>query len=73
KVPLVTIPDVNWTDDMIWQLVEQIEWNKNWVVLLGKRKKGDKTSGNSKVVVYTWIGAAVLPTCHAINAMATGD
>ncbi|KIK79856.1 hypothetical protein PAXRUDRAFT_16099 [Paxillus rubicundulus Ve08.2h10] len=73
KAPSAAIPDVQWSDDLIWQLINQIERNENWVVLLGKRQKSDKTSSDSKVAVYQRIGAAILPTYHAINAVATGD
>ncbi|KIK73235.1 hypothetical protein PAXRUDRAFT_178957 [Paxillus rubicundulus Ve08.2h10] len=76
KAPSAAIPDVQWSDDMIWQLIDKIERNENRVVLLGKRQKSNvsgKTSGDSKVAVYQRIGAAVLPTYHTINAVATGD
>ncbi|KAF9232460.1 hypothetical protein BU15DRAFT_81226 [Melanogaster broomeanus] len=73
KAPTATIPDIQWSNDMVWQLIDQIERNENRVVLLGKWQKGNKTSGDSKVAVYQRIGAAVLPTYHAINAIATGD
>ncbi|KIK82230.1 hypothetical protein PAXRUDRAFT_14843 [Paxillus rubicundulus Ve08.2h10] len=73
KAPSAAILDVQWSDNMIWQLIDQIERNENWVVLLGKQQKSDKMSGDSKVAVYQRIGAAVLPTYHTINAVATGD
>jgi hypothetical protein len=37
----VTIPEIVWTDDLVWQLLAQIELSENRVVLLGKRKKGE--------------------------------
>ncbi|KAF9237991.1 hypothetical protein BU15DRAFT_62835 [Melanogaster broomeanus] len=83
KPPAIAIPDVNWTDNMIRQVVEQIERNENRVVLLGKRKTGDvhalamglihSRKRPATVAVYQRIGAAVLHTYHAINAVATGD
>ncbi|KIJ11216.1 hypothetical protein PAXINDRAFT_84771 [Paxillus involutus ATCC 200175] len=73
KAPSAAIPDVQWSDDMIWQLIDQMERNENQVVLLEKQQKSDKPSGDSKVAVYQCIGAAVLPTYHTINTVATGD
>jgi hypothetical protein len=37
----VTIPEIIWTDDLVWQLLAQIELSENRVMLLGKRKKGE--------------------------------
>lgn len=37
----VTIPEIVWTDDLVWQLLAQIELSENRVVLLGRRKKGE--------------------------------
>jgi hypothetical protein len=37
----VTIPEIVWTDDLVWQLLVQIELSENRVVLLGKQKKGE--------------------------------
>ncbi|KAF8550720.1 hypothetical protein OG21DRAFT_1524944 [Imleria badia] len=85
KAPAAPIPDVQWSDNMIWQLINQIERNENWIVLLGsdsvagkaeeerRLTECQKTSGDSKVAVYQRIGAAVLPTYHTINTVATGD
>jgi hypothetical protein len=39
--PTATIPDIQWSDDLIWQSISQIEWHEYQVVLLGKRQKGD--------------------------------
>ncbi|KAG0705837.1 hypothetical protein DFH29DRAFT_754365, partial [Suillus ampliporus] len=57
----------------IWQLLNQIELSENRVMLLGKRKKGDRTSGDSKVTVYQRMGAAIFPQLHSLNAVAVGD
>ncbi|KAG2358251.1 hypothetical protein BDR07DRAFT_1379535 [Suillus spraguei] len=38
---------------------------ENRVVLLGKRKKGENTSGDSKVMVYQRMAAAIFPNCTA--------
>jgi len=37
----VTIPEIVWTNNLVWQLLAQIELSENRVVLLGKRKKGE--------------------------------
>jgi hypothetical protein len=37
----ITIPEIVWTDDLVWQLLVQIELSENRVVLLDKRKKGE--------------------------------
>jgi hypothetical protein len=37
----VTIPEIVWTDDLVWQLLAQIELSENRVMLLGKQKKGE--------------------------------
>ncbi|KAG1728874.1 uncharacterized protein EDB91DRAFT_1060292 [Suillus paluster] len=69
----VTIPEIVWTDDLVWQLLVQIELSENRVMLLGKRKKGENTSGDSKVMVYQRMAAAVFPQLHSQNAVAMGD
>ncbi|KAG1724314.1 uncharacterized protein EDB91DRAFT_1087499 [Suillus paluster] len=69
----VTILEIVWTDDLVWQLLAQIELSENRVVLLGKRKKGKNTSGDSKVTVYQRMAAAVFPQLHSQNAVAMGD
>ncbi|KAG2353194.1 hypothetical protein BDR07DRAFT_1615088 [Suillus spraguei] len=71
----VTIPEIVWTDDLVWQLLAQIELseNRDRVVLLGKWKKGENTSGDSKVMVYQRMAAAVFPQLHSQNAVAMGD
>ncbi|KAG2065830.1 hypothetical protein BDR04DRAFT_956730, partial [Suillus decipiens] len=52
------IPEIVWTDDLVWQLLAQIELSENRVVLLGKQKKGENTSGDSKVTVYQRMAAS---------------
>ncbi|KAG1904297.1 uncharacterized protein F5891DRAFT_1275873 [Suillus fuscotomentosus] len=69
----VAIPEIEWTADVIWQLLTQIELSENRVVLLGKRKKGERTSGDSKVTVYQRMGAAIFPQLHSLNAVAVGE
>ena len=41
KPPAASIPKVNWTENMVWKLLKEIKCNKNWIVLLGKWKKGE--------------------------------
>ena len=41
KAPAAPIPDVQWSNNMIWQLIDQIKRNENQIVLLGKQKKND--------------------------------
>ncbi|KAG1744902.1 uncharacterized protein EDB91DRAFT_1080442 [Suillus paluster] len=69
----VTIPEIVWTDDLVWQLLVQIELSENRVMLLGKWKKGENTSGDSKVTVYQRMAAAVFLQLHSQNAVAMGD
>ncbi|KAG1748850.1 uncharacterized protein EDB91DRAFT_1078989 [Suillus paluster] len=69
----VTILEIVWTNDLVWQLLAQIELSENRVVVLGKRKKGKNTSGDSKVTVYQHMAAAVFPQLHSQNAVAMGD
>ncbi|KAG2072925.1 hypothetical protein BDR04DRAFT_1230188 [Suillus decipiens] len=69
----ITIPEIVWTDDLVWQLLAQIELSENRVVLLGKRKKGENTSGDSKVTVYQHMAASVFLQLHSQNAVAMGD
>ncbi|KAG2746063.1 hypothetical protein P692DRAFT_20741130, partial [Suillus brevipes Sb2] len=71
----VVIPEIEWTADVIWQLLTQIKLSENRVVLMGKRKKGktSKTLGNSKVTVYQHMGAAIFPQLHSLNAVAVGE
>ncbi|KAG2357974.1 hypothetical protein BDR07DRAFT_1612175 [Suillus spraguei] len=69
----VTIPEIVWTDDLVWQLLVQIELSENRVVLLGKWKKGENMSGDSKVTVYQRMVAAVFLQLHSQNAVAMGD
>jgi len=45
KAPAALILDVQWSNKMIWELIDQIERNENWIVLLGKRKKTDISRG----------------------------
>ncbi|OAX37930.1 hypothetical protein K503DRAFT_800842 [Rhizopogon vinicolor AM-OR11-026] len=68
----IAIPKIIWTDDLIWQLLGQIELPENRVVLFGKRKKGERTSSDSKVTAYQCIAAAILPHFHSLNAVAVG-
>jgi hypothetical protein len=37
----ITILEIVWTDDLVWQLLVQIELSENRVILLGKWKKGE--------------------------------
>ncbi|KAG1724315.1 uncharacterized protein EDB91DRAFT_1340086 [Suillus paluster] len=69
----VAIPEIEWTADVIWQLLTQIELSENRVVLLGKRKKGERTSGDSKVTIYQRMGATIFPQLHSLNAVAVGE
>jgi hypothetical protein len=39
----ITIPEIVWTDNLVWQLLAQIELSDHRVVLLGKWKKGEVT------------------------------
>ncbi|KAG2065332.1 hypothetical protein BDR04DRAFT_1033086 [Suillus decipiens] len=64
----ITIQEIVWTDNLVWQLLAQIELSENRVVLLGKRKKGENTSGDSKVTVYQRMAASVFPQLHSQNA-----
>ncbi|KAG1749293.1 hypothetical protein EDB19DRAFT_1904807 [Suillus lakei] len=64
----ITIHEIVWTDDLVWQLLAQIELSENRVMLLGKRKKGENTSGDSKVMVYQDMAAAIFPQLHSQNA-----
>ncbi|KAG2065131.1 hypothetical protein BDR04DRAFT_1033549, partial [Suillus decipiens] len=57
----------------VWQLLAQIELSENRVMLLGKQKKGENTSGDSKVTVYQCMAASVFPQLHSQNAVAMGD
>ncbi|KAG1758316.1 hypothetical protein EDD22DRAFT_784115 [Suillus occidentalis] len=69
----ITILEIVWTDDLVWQLLAQIELSENRVMLLGKQKKGKNMSGDSKVMVYQCMAAAVFPQLHSQNAVAMGD
>ncbi|KAG1795444.1 uncharacterized protein HD556DRAFT_1307595 [Suillus plorans] len=69
----VAIPKIEWTADVIWQLLAQIELPENRVILLGKRKKGERTSGDSKVTVYQRMGSTIFLQLHSLNAVAIGE
>ncbi|KAG1807176.1 uncharacterized protein BJ212DRAFT_1303623 [Suillus subaureus] len=67
----VTILEIVWTNDLVWQLLAQIELSENRVMLLGKQKKGEVS--DSKVTVYQHMAASVFPQLHSQNAVAMGD
>ncbi|KAG2357618.1 hypothetical protein BDR07DRAFT_1297277 [Suillus spraguei] len=69
----ITILEIVWTDDLVWQLLAQIKLSENRVVLPGKRKKGENMSGDSKVMVYQHMAAAIFLQLHSQNAVAMGD
>ncbi|KAG0692564.1 hypothetical protein DFH29DRAFT_1008435 [Suillus ampliporus] len=69
----VAIPEIEWTADIIWQLLNQIELSENRVVLLGKHKKGERTLGDSKVTIYQRMGAAIFLQLYSLNVVAVGD
>ncbi|KAI6094257.1 hypothetical protein F5141DRAFT_1224644 [Pisolithus sp. B1] len=67
------IPEVKWTEPLTWRLLDEIERDENRIVLLGKRKKGEKSSGDRKITVFKCMGAVVLPDLHALDPVACGD
>ncbi|KAG1785028.1 uncharacterized protein HD556DRAFT_1451113 [Suillus plorans] len=72
KDAALAIPDVHWSKDMTWSLLSEVEKDDNRLVLLGKRKKKENTSGDSKITVFQQIGAVVLPKSYKLNPTATG-
>ncbi|KAG1852199.1 hypothetical protein F4604DRAFT_1933770 [Suillus subluteus] len=69
----ITIPEITWTNDLIWKLLAEIELPENRVVLLGKQKKRENTSGDSKATVYQRTAAVIFPQFHNLNPTVTGD
>ncbi|KAI6043761.1 hypothetical protein EDC04DRAFT_3138362 [Pisolithus marmoratus] len=67
------IPEVKWTEPLTWKLLDEIERNENRIVLLGKRKKGEKSSGDRKITVFKRMGTVILPDLYALDPVACGD
>lgn len=67
------IPEVKWTEPLAWKLLDEIEQDENWIVLLGKQKKGEKSSGDRKITVFKHMGAVILPDLYALDPVACGD
>ncbi|KAG1787610.1 uncharacterized protein HD556DRAFT_1312645 [Suillus plorans] len=66
------IPDVHWSKDMTWSLLSEVKKDNNRLVLLGKQEKKENMSGDSKITVFQWIRAVVLPESYKLNLTATG-
>ncbi|KAG2051179.1 hypothetical protein BDR06DRAFT_939236 [Suillus hirtellus] len=69
----IDIPEITWTNDLIWKLLAEIELPENRVVLLGKWKKCENTSGDSKATVYQRMAAVIFLQSHGLNPTVTGD
>ncbi|KAG2054961.1 hypothetical protein BDR06DRAFT_1007443 [Suillus hirtellus] len=69
----IAIPKITWMNDLIWKLLAKIELPENRVVLLGKWKKHENTSGDSKATVYQCMAAVIFPQFHGLNPTVTGD
>ncbi|KAG1726015.1 uncharacterized protein EDB91DRAFT_1254528 [Suillus paluster] len=69
----ITIPEITWTNDLIWKLLAEIELPENRVVLLGKWKKCKNTSDDSKATVYQCMAAVIFLQFHNLNPTVTGD
>ncbi|KAI5986742.1 hypothetical protein EDC04DRAFT_2614987 [Pisolithus marmoratus] len=61
---------VKWTEPLAWKLLDEIEQDENWIVLLGKQKKGEKSSGDRKITVFKHMGAVILPDLYALDPVA---
>ncbi|KAJ3715796.1 hypothetical protein C8R42DRAFT_645663 [Lentinula raphanica] len=63
------LPSISWSDNnraLSFALITEVEKEENRVVFLGKRK-GGKTSGDSKAKAGKRIAAAIIPDLYAIN------
>ncbi|KJA17247.1 hypothetical protein HYPSUDRAFT_106891, partial [Hypholoma sublateritium FD-334 SS-4] len=64
---------INWTNNLVWALLGEIEKDNNYRVLFGKRDPSENTSGERKSMVYKRIAQAVLPDLFGINANTIRD
>ncbi|KAG8905570.1 hypothetical protein FRC01_008306 [Tulasnella sp. 417] len=54
-------PRFQWTEALIWKLINKVAEEQNRKVLLGKKEKKENTSGDSKTAVYKRIGIELFP------------
>ncbi|GLB45646.1 hypothetical protein LshimejAT787_2500380 [Lyophyllum shimeji] len=70
------IPEIPWADNenlLTWALLTELEVDKNYKVIFGKKDKNENTSGETKVTVFKRIGEKILPELFAVDPTVIGD
>ncbi|KAL4261235.1 hypothetical protein AB1N83_011042 [Pleurotus pulmonarius] len=67
------IPAIEWTTELTWLLVGEMEVSHNAKVLFGKKEKNENTSRERKTAVHKAIALKIFPDLSALNAKVMGD
>ncbi|KAF8074111.1 hypothetical protein FPV67DRAFT_1650802 [Lyophyllum atratum] len=70
------ISDIPWADNenfLTWALLTELEVEKNYKVIFGKKDKSENTSGETKVTVFKRIGEKILPELFAVDPTVIAD
>ncbi|GLB43921.1 hypothetical protein LshimejAT787_1501050 [Lyophyllum shimeji] len=70
------IPEIPWADNenlLTWALLTELEVDKNYKVIFGKKDKNENTSKETKVTVFKRIGEKILPELFAVDPTVIGD
>ncbi|KAF7972866.1 hypothetical protein HWV62_16910 [Athelia sp. TMB] len=67
-----TLPEISWTVQLTWSLIEEMTKRENAKVLFGK-EDGENSSGDTKAAVHKRIAKAIIPELWNINPSTAGD
>ncbi|KAJ8502962.1 hypothetical protein ONZ45_g11276 [Pleurotus djamor] len=62
--PIPGLPKINWTEDLTFRLITELEKPEHCRILFGKQEKKDNTGKDTKIKVFRQITQALFPNTH---------